>query len=328
MKNKRINNKIIVIMPIVIIGSFLFLFYGPIDEFKVFWITTSMSSKNHQFLAKTFYSQETIDKVMNDNVVVEILEDSDPELIDGTYNKYNDDILNHNKDDIYKLINIKGKGYRGYLVAIYDPSRIVIGYSKNIGTDGELITSISKRYKAKVVVNASGFYDPDWNSNGAIHHGIVIANSNVVYEYDDANVGGGIIGFDQNNKLILAKYTKEEALNNKIRDAISFGPFLIVNGKKSLIKGNGGWGISPRTAIGQRKDGIVLFLVIDGRLSSSIGASMQDITDILYKYGAFNASNLDGGASSELLIDNKIVNIPVGGGKNGIRKMSTFWIVK
>ena len=119
-----------------------------------------------------------------------------------------------------------------------------------------------------------------------------------------------------------------EALANGIRDAIEFGPFLIVNGKRSFVKGNGGWGIAPRSAIGQRQDGIVLFLVINGRIPSSIGADMIDLCDVLENYGAYNAANLDGGSSSELVINQEIVNTPVAGGSNGLRDMPTFWVVK
>ena len=136
------------------------------------------------------------------------------------------------------------------------------------------------------------------------------------------------LGFDNNNKLILGYMSKNEALNRGLRDAVEFGPYLIVNGKRSFIRGNGGWGIAPRTAIGQRQDGIVLFLVINGRLASSIGADMVDLTDIMENYGAYNAANLDGGSSSALIINQQIINTPVAGGSNGLRDMSTFWVVK
>ena len=121
-------------------------------------------------------------------------------------------------------------------------------------------------------------------------------------------MAGGFIVFDNNNILILCNMIKNEALSMGLRDAIEFGPYLIVNGKRSFIKGNGGWGIAPRSAIGQRQDGIVLFLVINGRIASSIGADMVDLCDIMENYGAYNAANLDGGSSSELVINNEIVN--------------------
>ena len=54
-----------------------------------------------------------------------------------------------------------------------------------------------------------------------------------------------------------------DAIKAGMEDAVEFGPFLIVNGNAAEIKGNGGWGIAPRTVLAQRKDGIVLFVVID-----------------------------------------------------------------
>ena len=177
-------------------------------------------------------------------------------------------------------------------------------------------------------MNAGGFYDPDWNSNGALPHGIVIKDSKVVSRYSKANVGGGLVGFDKDNKLILGRYSEQQAINMGIRDAIEFGPFLIVNGESAFVKGNGGWGIAPRTAIGQRKDGIVLFLVINGRIPSSIGADMGDLVEVMERYKAVNAANMDGGSSTELVINNEIINKPVAGGVNGLRDMPTFWIVK
>ena len=183
-------------------------------------------------------------------------------------------------------------------------------------------------FASRVTSNAGGFYDPDWNSNGAIPHGTVISNGKVVSDYKDAGMAGGFIGFNDEDKLILGSMSKEKAVSMGLRDAIEFGPFLIVNGKRSFIRGNGGWGVAPRSAIGQRQDGIVLFLVINGRLATSIGADMIDLCDIMERYGAYNAANLDGGSSSELVIDNKIINTPVAGGKDGLRDMSTFWVVK
>lgn len=323
---------------IVAISCFLFLFYGPWAGFRNFWITSAMTTMSHQYLATWFYSDETIQEVLEANKIIEVGEVSDPDLIkfrkyNGNMlifkNKYEKEILTKDPgNDLYKVINVRGQGYQGFLVAIYDPSKISIATTRYLGKRGEAITDVAKRENAVIAMNAGGFYDPDWNSNGALPHGTVIKNGKIISDYQDANMGGGFIGFTKDNKLVLGKMTKEEALEIGYRDAIEFGPFLIVNGKSSFIKGNGGWGIAPRTAIGQRKDGIVLFLVINGRIPSSIGADMVDLTEIMENYGAYNAANLDGGSSSELVINNKIINTPVAGGKNGLRDMSTFWIVK
>ena len=346
MKKKGNNNnckwslkrKIIVIgciLYIVLFSSFLFLFYGPINSFKEFWITSAMTTMNHKYLATWLYSDAYIQKVLKSNSIIEVDEISDPNQIrfrkytSTIYkNEYEKEILTHDKDQVYKLVNVSGKGYQGFLVAIYDPSRVSVATTAHLGVRGESILTVSKREGALVAMNAGGFYDPDWNSNGALPHGTVISNGKVVSDYKDAGMAGGFIGFDKNNKLILGNMSKNEALSMGLRDAVEFGPYLIVNGKRSFIKGNGGWGIAPRSAIGQRQDGIVLFLVINGRIASSIGADMVDLCDIMENYGAYNAANLDGGSSSELVINNEIVNTPVAGGTNGLRDMSTFWIVK
>ena len=333
-----IRRKIVVVICIfyiVIFSSFLFLFYGPINRFKEFWITTAMTTMNHQYLATALYSDEYIQSVLEKNSILEVNEISDPNQItfrqytNTIYrNEYEKEILDKNEDDLYKLIPISGSGYQGFLVAIYDPSRIHIATTQYLGVRGESILSVSKREKAIIAMNAGGFYDPDWNSNGALPHGTVISRGKVVSDYKDAQMGGGFIGFNNENKLVLGNMSKESAISMGYRDAIEFGPYLIVNGKKSFIRGNGGWGVAPRSAIGQRRDGIVLFLVINGRLANSIGADMVELTEVMERYGAYNAANLDGGSSSELVIKNKIINTPVAGGENGLRNMSTFWIVQ
>ena len=323
----------ICVLYIIGFSSFLFLFYGPFDSFRTFWITTAMTTMNHQYLATWLYSEKTIQKVLSENCIIETGEVTDPNMIKfrkhtmSIYkNQYEKEILVHDEDAVYKVIDIQEPSYHGKLVAVYDPSRIHVATTAYLGIRGESILTVSERENALVAMNAGGFYDPNWDSNGALPHGTVISRGEVVSDYLDIGYGG-FIGFDNDNKLILGSMSKEEALNMGLRDAIESGPFLIVNGKRSFIRGNGGWGTAPRSAIGQRHDGIVLMLVINGRLASSIGADMIDLCDIMERYGAYNAANLDGGSSSELVINNEIANIPVAGTDNGLRDMSTFWVV-
>ena len=92
-----------------------------------------------------------------------------------------------------------------------------------------------------------------------------------------------------------------------IRDALCYGPTLIVNGEKVEMSGYGS-GVNPRTAIGQRKDGAILLLVINGRQLSSLGATYSDLASILWDFGAVNAANLDGGTSTGMYYKGEIVN--------------------
>ena len=324
----------------LILGSGLaFLLYGPYPNFRNWLITTAMTTMSHKYLATWFYDDETINQVMQDNYVKESDEATDLNAISFVdysnskvmyKNKYEKEILTHDEGASYKLINIDGDGMRGYLIAIYDPSKVKVATASNMNSRGEMLTTIAEKNNALVAINASGFYDPGYVGNGGKPHGAVIQNGKLVSNLSKSNVGGGIIGFTNDNKLIMGKMTAEEALNKGVRDAVEFGPFLIVNGEPSFIKGNGGWGTAPRTAIGQRKDGIVLFLVMDGRdyVHGIDGVGMVELTEIMMNYGAYNAANLDGGTSCGLVIDGKLTNQPVNGsGKKTTRAIPNAWIV-
>lgn len=343
-KNKKMKlwQKIVVALICLglILGSGLaFLLYGPYPNFRNWLITTAMTTMSHKYLATWFYDDETINSVMQDNYVRESNEETNLNAISFVdysnlkvmyKNKYEKEILTHEEGASYKLINIEGDGLRGYLVAIYDPSKVKIATATNMASSGEMLTKIAEKNNALVAINASGFYDPGYVGNGGKPHGAVIQNGKLISNLAKSNVGGGIIGFTNDNKLIMGKMTAEEALNKGVRDAVEFGPFLIVNGEPSFIKGNGGWGTAPRTAIGQRKDGIVLFLVMDGRdyVHGIDGVGMVELTEIMMNYGAYNAANLDGGTSSGLVIEGKLTNQPVNGsGKKTTRAIPNAWIV-
>ncbi len=341
MENKKkisLFKKIIIILIVIFVlmmGTILFLLYGPFSGFRNWLITTAMTTLNHQYLATWFYSEKTIEKVLENNKVIEVNENTDTSKISvGEINfdipdyasKYEKEILTKDpNNDKYKLINIKGKGYKGYLVVIYDPSKIRVMTSKYIGTRGQFVVDMAKSQKALVAINGGGFVDPNYSSNGGVPQGVVIQNGKIISSRSYYK-SGGIIGFDKNNKLVLGKLTANQALKKGIRDAVTFGPFLIVNGKSSFVKGNGGWGTAPRTAIGQRADGIVLFLVIDGRTLKYPGADMGDLVEIMENYGAINAANLDGGTSCSLVVNNKLINDPIdSSGNHETRPVATAW---
>lgn len=338
----KVKRAFLLLFSIGIIGlsSCLFLLYGPYAKFRNFLITTAMTTMSHQYLARWFYTDEYINKVLADNYLIEVDEDTNPDLIDiddfnnnGKYNsKYEKDLFEGvDENTIYKKIKVKGSGYDGYIIAVYKPEKVKLAVSSKLGTEGQTLKTIAKNNNALISMNASGFYDPTWSGNGAIPHGTVIKDGRVIYDYDDAQVGGGFIGFDKDNKLILGKMSINQALAKGMRDAIEFGPFLIVNGKASFVKGNGGWGIAPRSAIGQRADGIVLFAVINGRnyTSGILGIDMVGLTELMQNYGAVNAANLDGGTSSALLEGQELLNNPISstGAQGVLRRIPTAWIV-
>ncbi|WP_348982447.1 phosphodiester glycosidase family protein [Desulfosporosinus sp. HMP52] len=203
--------------------------------------------------------------------------------------------------------DISGEKFKGKVMLIKDPTRIKLAVTKDIGVMGERVSELVKARGAIAGINAGGFYDPNGKGNGAFPDGLTVQNGKLV----DNNVGeneANIVGFDDQGKLVLAKMRANQLEARHIREAVTFAPNLILGGK-SVILEDGDWGIAPRTGIGQRADGTVIFVVIDGRQPTwSIGATLSDLTKVFEDYHAVNAVNLDGGSSSEMVFQGKVQN--------------------
>lgn len=314
----------------------LFLMYGPISYFRNLWVTSAMTTMSHQYLAYVFFSGNQIQEIMANNTIIEVESETETDSIfisnedPGVYSSiYEEQILKRDPgNDVYKVIDIEGTGYKGHMLVVYDPSRIDLIQAPNLPYGGKQLETLVEINDALAGINASGFLYSE--ATGYIPSDVVIMNNELIWGTEDKVAEwGGIIGFNNDNVLVLTKSTGKEALEMGIRDAVSFGPFLIVNGEPSKFTGNGGYGIAPRTAIGQRKDGIVLLLVIDGRRPGhSLGIDMVELTNILLKYGAYNASNLDGGGSSSMVVDGEVLSVAGGYGYSGERYLPNAWIVK
>ena len=328
-KNKKANKKQLkkwikvvfsIFMGFYVIGciSFVVLLYGPNDKFRNWLITTAMQTMNHQYYCKWFYDEDTINDVLGSNYVEESGESTDTSLIEkveykyrkDTYeNEYEKQILDVDDDIKYQVIELDVNGCKGYLAVIYDPSKVKLAVTQKLGVSGQYVTTMAENHKALLAINGGGFSDPGNTSAGGTPTGITISDGKIVTngEYGTNNQSGGIIGFTKEDVFVLLKNTTaQQALNMGVRDAVSWGPFLIVNGKPSFIRGNGGWGYAARSAIGQRADGIVLLLVIDSNATRTKGADMVDLAEIMQNYGAINAANLDGGTSSVMVMPKEI----------------------
>ena len=330
-KKTKINKEKAIIIALIIIDVFVcscfFLFYGS-KKFKTFIITTAMTTKSHKFLAKTFYSDKTIEKILSQNSVLSFETGSDATQVKiGGFDQtnyassYEKDILEHNENEDYKLIRFEYNGYDAFIVAIYDPKRVSLVQSAYIGSRGQVLTEMAQTYDAIAMINAGGFRDIDaagnvGYGNGGIAEGVVIKDGKVVSGNGYANTE--LAGFNNDGILQLSYTNANDAIANGMKDAVQFGPFLIVNGVSATINGNGGWGVNPRTVLAQRKDGVVLFLVVDGNgvnnynWSGRGGVTMNELVEILERYGAYNAVNMDGGASTTLVVNKELLNHPCG----------------
>lgn len=313
----------------------LITFYVPFFGIRDFLITNAMPTMSHKYIARTFYSNKTIKEVLNSNKVIELEDSTDPTKIDftklvdtGHYSSiYEEQVLKREKgNDLYKIITVEEDGYKAYIAVIYDAKRVHLVSSSNSGK--QKIDEIAEENNAKIAINASGYtYGKNYTK---IPSGAVIMDGRIASNVGKPYYGGGIVGFNEDGVLMLINDTATAAINAGMVQGMEFGPFLIVNGKMANIKGDGGWGKAQRTAIAQRKDGIVLFLVSDGRQYNKgiIGMSMKQIATLLLKYGAYNASNLDGGNSAIMYANGKYISTPSTQEGDGGRHLPNAWIVK
>lgn len=330
--NKKIyKTTILFIILDILVAACFFIMYGPWPKIRNLYVNTAMRTMSHQYLANVFYSNETVQEIMASNYFVAFEEhtNTDDIVIDtkektSYKDKYEEELFTRdNPDDLYKLINLKVGTSNGYLVAIYEPEKVRLISTKqfNVGGYGEKISTMCNRYGGLVCINGGGFQDFGYGSDIPI--GIVIQSGEITW--GDGSTRDNIIGITENGILkLMANTTADEALADGIYDAMVFGPFLIVNGKPLEIHGDP-WGQAPRVAIAQRQDGVMLFLVVDGENYIN-GASLQDMVDILLRYGAYNAANLDGGQSSSLTINGTLYNNPPAAAKRqGGRYVVTGW---
>lgn len=278
---------------------FLILFFktSAFQKYKEIWVETAMSTMNHQYLATWFLSDEEI-KTILDSLKVENNEDSNA----------NEIVIKVPVEEDKKEITVEkitGKNYVGHVIIIPDASKVKLVDTRK-QTRGTKLSEIVKNNNAIAGINAGGFTDEGGVGQGHQLCKATIIDKKLLYGY--RNVKYSLIGLTEDKKLVLGKYTYQEALSQGIESAVEFGPYLIVNGNNQITNSNSG-GIHPRTAIGQRKDGTFIFVVIDGRQPGySLGTNLLELQNIFNKYGAYNAANLDGGSSSTMCYEGKVIN--------------------
>jgi exopolysaccharide biosynthesis protein len=236
-------------------------------------------------------------------------------------------------DNWLEVVDIKGSTFKGKMMIIRDPSKVIVGTLDNYGAAyhglylyrraGDNEDGFIEKYNAIGGTNAGGFYDPGGGGNGGIPDGLVIRDGAIAYGYPD-NWYINVIGFDADHILHVGDMYARTALELGMTSAVSFtpGPVLVQNG---VMRTGLGGGMNPRTCIGQTADGTILLMVLEGRKPDSLGATYDDIAKIMYEYGAVNAANLDGGSSSLMYYNGE--QITRGSNLIGMRQMSTAILV-
>jgi len=192
-------------------------------------------------------------------------------------------------------------------------------YGKNVT---EKTSVIAEENGAILAINGD-FY-------GSQTKGYVLKNG-VLYR-DTAENGQEdlVIWSDGTFEIITENNTSaSELLEKGAVDILSFGPSLVEAGNISVTKGDevGKAKVSnPRTAIGIIDDLHYVFVVSDGRTSDSSGLSLYQLAEFMQGLGAETAYNLDGGGSSTMVFNGKVVNNPTTSG-NRITERSVSDIV-
>lgn len=231
---------------------------------------------------------------------------------------------NRSMESLVKVEDISGQFWKGKKMYVYDPRTIRVMVPGKQG-EGERITAMVQRTGAVAGVNGGGFNDPDGLGNGFAPIGVIMSGGEILYTDQEGSIPQQIVGFTKEGTLIIGKYTIDELLKLGVSDAVSFYPRVIANGKPLITSGDGGWGRAPRTAVGQKADGTVIFIVIDGRQTHSVGATLKEVQDLFLADGVINAGFLDGGASSEMVYNDELITKP--SSRYGERRLPSAFLV-
>ena len=282
--------------------------HGPSTNAKDLFVTTILETGQLKFLASLVLNKDEINAIVSKNSLKDLDSEVDTDLIDVQVGNFTTD------KELVEVHEIVGNNFAGKMMVINDPSKVSVATTYPWGEYGKELDKLVLENHAIAGING-GLYRSDANKGG--HPlGVTVSNG----EIQDISLGYTglyligldtdnilrIISLDGKNKSDIEKLVKEE----HIRDAVAFQEEasdknnhfvkLIVNGEKRELNGLGS-GANPRTAIGQRKDGAILFLVTDGRgKNGHLGATASDLIEIMEEYGAVNAANLDGGSSSTM----------------------------
>ena len=348
----RISLSVLTLVALVLIGLLsagYAAFKGPSRSVGDLLTVTMLETSALKFVPRIYYSKDEVDAIVDRNsltaadsetdtsliVIQKPTPTPDPEAVQAAAETAQtpepevtpapDNLLL--SEDGIEFYDVTGGTYKGYMMVVQDPSRVSVGVCRDRfnGERGKQLKDIAARYDAVAAINGGGFEDAGGVGNGGTPIGLVVSDGELKHKGNPGKYNI-TVGFNQDNIMIIGqKMSVEEAKEKDLRDAITFGPALIVNGEPANASGLSS-GLNPRTAIGQRSDGAVLMLVIDGRQASSLGATYADLISIMLDFGAVNAVNMDGGSSSLLYYKGVYVNKGVV--LTGSRNIPTAFIVR
>lgn len=225
-----------------------------------------------------------------------------------------------------QLFYLDTRNFRSYALKIKlkkdDAMKLVLGNDKQGGSETTL--AAVNRHKAVVGVNAGGFAD----SGGKRYPlSTTVVNGEYVGGFQASYKDLFFVGLSEENKLVGGEFSSKEQLDAlEPKFGASFVPVLLQDGRKTSIPSK--WQSSPkrapRTVIASYKDDQLLFLVADGyNENGSSGATLAEMQILLQRFGALDGYNLDGGGSTSLVFNGRVINNPSDG---QLRKLPTHFL--
>ena len=317
----------------------LVLVYGPSEDAGKLFVHSCQETSALKFLPYWFLPSETVEDILgvNDKTQASAAVKPatqyrpalgyDPADMEDLSEEDKAELAAAQEDTVYAepYIEEVNEGiYKGMIMIVPDPSRVVIGTlpSYSTGGVGKLLSTFIEDYGAIGGTNAGGFYDPNGGGLGGCPDGIVLENGTIRYGSDQ--VYNNVIGISADHRLLLGNWTPQQALDAGCVSAVSFYDGLVLI-KDGVPQEGLNSGVNPRTAIGQKEDGTMLLLVIEGRHAGSLGATADDLRDIFVRYGAVNASMLDGGTSAIMFFHGE--QVTRGSNLLGMRYLPTAMLV-
>ena len=281
------------------------------------------------FIADIFLPSETVVEIMADTGTPEISEmDMSLVTIADTSDSANSleadewGFVDEDGDGII-IEEVKGSTYSGYMMIVKDPSRVILGCAyKNFGGSAYTVDEYVQMFGAVAGINGGGFMDENGMGDGSVPDSTVVFNGEF---YGGGGTKNAFVGIDDNYILHVDCQDSYAIQNAHIQWGCAYGPILVSNGEIVVEYDGSISGLNPRTAIGQRSDGAILMLVIDGRHVVSLGATYLDEAEIMVRYGAVNAANMDGGSSSLMYYNGEYVNNKAF--VIGVRDIPDAWLV-
>ena len=201
------------------------------------------------------------------------------------------------------IARVKGSTYRGVLVIMKDPSRLSLQAASTLGSVGQVCGKIAEAHGGVIGMTGSGFIDPGGNGNGGTLAGYAMCNGKSY----GSHMGYGYkrLELHKDNRIYIRDCDSE--VSPDTTDAVEFSPAMIIDGETVVNARSGFSDLQPRACLGQSKYGEIIALLVEGRLTTSVGISVPDCAAIMAKHDCMQAMNLDGGTSAMIWYKGKYI---------------------